>query len=229
MELPSGEFSVQAEHDEHISISGEEEPEIPIEEPAENENNNPVPDVEIPDEVPDETPQGLFTPRGNIGWESYTHDRLNSELHRCASFEQDLVFLVMEFRNIEKISNGLYRQFADEAVSFFAMRDLIFEKGEKGLSVIIPSVDLEQGIAKSEEFHSKIITELPEFFRKTNTDPGTELCIGLSSRSGRLIEAERLMLEAARALEKALGDPVSPIMAFKSDPEKYREFIKGRI
>jgi hypothetical protein len=33
-------------------------------------------------------------------------------------------------------------------------------------------------------------------------------------------------LEAGKALEKALGDPVSHIVAFKSDPEKYREFIR---
>jgi hypothetical protein len=168
-------------------------------------------------------PQGLFTPRGNVGWEAYTHDRLSSELHRCASLEQDLVFLLMEFRLPEKISDSLYRQFTDEAVSFFTMRDLIFEKGEAGISVIIPTSDLEHGMAKSEEFRSRIISRLSD-----SIESREDLCIGLSSRSGRLIDADRLMLESSTALEKALEDPVSPVVAFKSDPDKYREFIKSQ-
>jgi hypothetical protein len=165
-------------------------------------------------------PKGLFSPRGNIGWESYIKDRLASELHRCASFEQDLVFIEMEFRNTGPVEDGVYRQFADEAVNFFSLRDLIFEKGERGVSIIVPNIDLEQGFVKSEEFHSRILNRLSDTFKA-----GTDLCIGLSSRSGRLIDAERLMFEAAQALEKALKDPISAIIAFKSDPEKYRDFI----
>ena len=188
----------------------------------------PAPDLpEIP-EVPfyeeddnDESPQGLYTPRGNIGWESYTHDRLASEIHRCAASEQDLVFLAMDFGDPENLSDTLYRQFADEAVSFFTMRDLIFEKDETGLSVIIPNIDLEEGITKSEQFRGRIIDQLPDSFNGR-----TKLCVGLSSRSGRLIEAKRLILEANTALEKAHEDPASPIVGFKSDLEKYREFVK---
>jgi len=173
------------------------------------------------DSPEDKNPLGLYTPRGNIGWESYTLERLNSELHRCASSEQDLTLLAMGFRNDENMSDTLYRQFTDEAAAYFAMRDLIFEKGGNGISVIIPSVDLEYGIARAEEFRGRITAALPETFDRT-------LCIGLSSRSGRLIEAERMILEASTALKKATADPVSPIIAFKSDPEKYREFLKNK-
>jgi hypothetical protein len=107
------------------------------------------------------------------------------------------------------------------------MRDLIFGKGENGIAVIVPNIDLDQGISKSEQFSSRFISKLRELSASQSGTPGIELCIGLSSRSGRLIEAERLILEAQRALEKAMADPVSHIVAFKSDPEKYREFIKA--
>jgi hypothetical protein len=165
-------------------------------------------------------PKGLFSPRGNIGWESYTRDRLESELHRCASFEQDLVFIMMEFKD-GKLNDPLYKLFAEEAVNFFTLRDLIFEKGDQGIAVISPNIDLEQGFLKSEEFRERILKKLPD---SSKTEP--ELCMGLSSRSGRLIEAERLMFETSQALLKALADPLSPIVAFKSDPEKYRDFIR---
>ena len=170
-----------------------------------------------------QSPQGLYTARGNVGWESYTRERLNSELHRCASSEQDLTLLVMGFSNGGTMSDTLYRQFADEAAACFVMRDLIFENGENGISVIIPSADLEQSMEKAGEFRGRIMNRLPESF-----DGKKSLCIGLSSRAGRLIEADRLILEASTALKKAMADPVSPIIAFKSDPEKYRDFIRRK-
>jgi hypothetical protein len=164
-------------------------------------------------------PKGLFSPHGNIGWEEYTTDRLAAELHRCASFEQDLVFVVMEFK--EHVTEAFYNQFAGDAVNFFTLRDLIFERGERGISIIYPNVDLDMGFTKSEEFHNRIVSKYSDLFKAK-----TDLCIGLSSRSGRLINAERLMFEALEALNRALADPVSHIVAFKSDPEKYRDFIR---
>jgi hypothetical protein len=165
-------------------------------------------------------PRGLFSPHGNIGWEDYTLERLAAELHRCASFEQDLVFIVMEFRNLRS-GGGFYNEFADDAVNFFTLRDLIFEKGERGISIIYPNIDLDLGFAKAEEFHSRIMS-------KHSLASKTDLCIGLSSRSGRLVDAERMVFEASEALARALEDPVSHIVAFKSDPEKYREFIRTK-
>ncbi|MDR2101229.1 MAG: hypothetical protein LBP43_01505 [Treponema sp.] len=176
-----------------------------------------------PEPAPEKGPRGLYTPRGNIGWEAYTRDRLNSELHRCASFEQDLVLILAEFKGKDVPGPGFYKEFAEEAVAFFTLRDLIFERGNLGISVIIPNMDLEQGFLKADAFRDRILKNLPDFFEAKN-----DLCLGLSSRSGRLIDAERLLFEAAQSLKKALKDPVSPIVAFKSDPEKYRAFIASQ-
>jgi hypothetical protein len=208
--LRQGERSGGVKPERESSFAGEAPPlyEKPLEE-------EPPP----PEEAPGEGPKGLFSPRGNIGWEEYTKDRLAAELHRCASFEQDLVFIEMEFKN--STTESFFNQFAGEAVNFFTLRDLIFEKGERGISIIYPNIDLDIGFTKSEEFHNRILTKYPGIV-KTKTD----LCIGLSSRSGRLIDAERIVFEAAEALERALADPISHIVAFKSDPEKYRAFIK---
>ncbi|QQO07965.1 hypothetical protein [Breznakiella homolactica] len=168
-------------------------------------------------------PQGLYSPHGNISWEAYTKERLAAELHRGASFEQDLVFIIMEFRDIDSPDEEFFDKFAEAAVAFFTFRDLIFEWGERGISLIIPNIDLDQGFVKAEEFHNKIRGKLSEVFSEK-----AELCIGITSRAGRLVDAERLIFEATQALSKALGDPVSPIVAFKSDPEKYRAFIAAQ-
>ncbi|MDR0602573.1 MAG: hypothetical protein LBG42_09365 [Treponema sp.] len=190
---------------------------------AEREEALPNRDIPPPrDNAADEAgPRGLFSPHGNIGWEDYTLERLSAELHRCASFEQDLVFIVMEFRNQKRPDDGFYNEFADDAVNFFTLRDLIFEKGKRGISIIYPNIDLDMGFAKAEEFHSRLMS-------KYSFTSKTDLCIGLSSRSGRLVDAERIVFEASEALARALEDPVSHIVAFKSDPEKYREFIRAK-
>jgi len=169
-------------------------------------------------------PQGLYSSRSNICWESYTHDRLESELHRCASFEQDLCFIVVESLNFEEWESS-YRNFTEAAIGFFTFRDLLFEKGRGGISIILPNVDLDHGIRMAEEFRKKI-GALPS--QGGHSENRSDLVIGLSSRSGRLVDADRLMLEAERALEKAKADPSSPVIAFKSDPERYRAFIQTK-
>lgn len=189
-----------------------------------------APDASVPEppvvEVPDvgeqkeaTPPQGLYAPESNIGWEEYTKDRLDSELHRCASFEQDLTVMVVTFSGKPELTSQQYKQFADMAVSFFNLRDLIFEKGGQGITVILPNADMDQGFTKAEGFLNYLMAAFTDTSR---------FRIGVSTRAGRLVDAERLYFEANEALNKALHDPVSPIIAFKSDPEKYRAFLRSR-
>ena len=166
-------------------------------------------------------PKGLYSSRSNIGWEEYTADRLDSELHRCSSTENDLTLVLLEFTNINNDAD--YRQSSEEAVSFFTSRDLHFEYGEYGIAIILPGMGLDASIAKSEKFYQRIIQKIPE-----SKEDAFGLKMGLSSRSGRLINAERFMLEAKEALKRAKDDPGAVIIAFKSDPEKYRAFIASQ-
>jgi GGDEF domain-containing protein len=166
-------------------------------------------------------PKGLYSPRSHIGWEEYLNDRLDSELHRCASTEKDLTLLMLEFK--DKITNYQFKDAAHEASSLFTTRDLLFEKGEQGISVIMPGVDLDTGLSKARKFQERIKEKL---FSKSAIDDCAY--IGLSSRAGRLLNADRLKLEANEALKKAKADSDTSIIAFKSDLEKYRKFIASQ-
>jgi hypothetical protein len=165
-------------------------------------------------------PLGLFSPQSGAGWESYTRDRLESELHRNASAEQDLALIAITFKEPERPTQEQFRFFAKEAVHCFENRDLVFEYGEKGLRVICPNRGLEQSLSAAEKFNAQILANLPR-----SGDSMVDLRFGISSRSGRLINAERIMMEADEALRRAVEDPASRIVAFKSDPEKYRRYI----
>jgi len=167
------------------------------------------------------SPKGLYSSRSGLGWEEYINDRLESELHRCSSSEKDLAFITLEFTDMPE--ERVFKQTAQEAIKFFTSKDLIFEFGEYGIAVILPGAGLDTAIPKSENFYQRILDRFPNSYT-----PAFGMNIGLSSRSGRLLTAERLMLEATEALKKAKSDSKTSIIAFKSDPEKYRAFIASQ-
>ena len=164
---------------------------------------------------------GSYSQRGRVVREENTETRLTEELQRCAAAGQDLAFINIEYK--PGADETFYARFAADAARFFASRDFVCEKGEKGLSVICPGFNLDTGFLNADEFHNRIMGKYLDFF-KTKTD----LCMGLSARTGRPINAERLMFEAEEALERALMDPVSHIVAFKSDPDKYKAFMESK-
>ena len=172
-------------------------------------------------EKPQYAAGGSYSTRGRITREENAGIRLTEELQRCAAGGQDLAFISMEF----KFSAGddFYARFAADVARFFSSRDFVCEKGERGVSVICPGLSLDSAFLNADEFHNRIMGKYPDLF-KTKTD----LCMGISARTGRPVNAERLMFEAEEALERAMMDPVSHIVAFKSDPEKYREFMETR-
>jgi len=179
------------------------------------------PSAETAKEKPRQNVRGGYSERGRIVREENTESRLTEELRRCAAAGQDLSFIVMEFKLV--IDDPSYARFTADTARFFSSRDFICEKGERGVSVICPGLNLDAGFLNAGEFHTRVTGKYPSLIKSK-----TDLCIGLSARSGRPVDAERLMFEAEEALERAMMDPISFIVAFKSDPEKYRAFMESR-
>jgi hypothetical protein len=164
---------------------------------------------------------GSYSQRGRVVREENAETRLTEELQRCAAAGQDLAFISIEYK--PAADETFYARFAADAARFFTSRDFVCEKGEKGISVICPGFNLDTGFLNADEFHNRVMGKYPDFFKLK-----TDLCMGLSAKTERPINAERLMFEAEEALERALMDPASHIVAFKSDPEKYRTFMESR-
>jgi hypothetical protein len=164
---------------------------------------------------------GGYSQRGHVVWEENTEFRLTEELLSCAASGQDLSFIVIEYK--ASADESFYTRFAADAARFFSSRDFVCEKGEHGVSIICPGLSLDAGFLNADEFHNRIMGKYPAIFKNK-----TDLCIGISSRSERPVNAERLIFEADEALERSMMDPVSHIVAFKSDPEKYRAFMESQ-
>lgn len=162
-------------------------------------------------------PEGLYSPVTGVCWEEYLLERLRSELHRAASFEQDLAFLMLAPSVDRDIAQEELRTAGDLLVEFFTFRDLVFGVDSRSFAVILPSYDLEHALRMANEFVKRA--------KSLEALQGWDLAAGLSARAGRLVEPERLIAEATKALEKARSDAESAVVAFKPDPERYRSFI----
>ncbi len=165
----------------------------------------------------------LYSPASGLGYASWLDERLSSELSRAAAIEQDLSLLVMTLDGLTPDRED-YDVVALSLREFFSFRDLAFERGESGFSVILPNLDAAHALRMAEEFHKKLTIQI-----RGREDGGLQtalpLYMGLSSRAGRLVEARRLMDEAGLALERAREENDSKIVAFKPDPDKYRLWL----
>jgi hypothetical protein len=170
------------------------------------------PDGASPDQAAAREP-----PPGGMGREEDTRERLDAELRRCESSGQDLTVTVLEYGNPDDPEGIWFRDFVRMASDYFDSVATIFGKGETGMTVIFPDVNLNDGIKKVKEFRGRIPTTFTQ-----------KLAIGLSSRLERLVKADRILLEAVEAAVKSKEDPDNRIVAFKSDPEKYRAFIERK-
>lgn len=165
--------------------------------------------------------QGLFSPASGFGWESYLNARLESELVRAASSEQDLSLAIIKIPGMTKDS-PYYGNVCQVLQEFFQFKDFIFEYKDDGFATIVQNKDVDQTLQSAEILHSNICGALSAAGEKSKPQ------IGISSRSLRLISAERLKNEAEQALLHAAEDPSSPIIAFRVNPEKYRKYISGQ-
>jgi hypothetical protein len=167
---------------------------------------------------------GLFSPLSGLGWESYLADRLEAEISRSASFEQDLSFLLVSFEGTAP-ERPEYRATAATIAEFFSFKDLAFERGPDGFAVILPNIDADHALRMADEFLKKLSARLEAEGAFQGALP---VFMGISARSGRLVDSTRIGKEAEAALKKAREEGDSHIVAFKPDPDKYRLYLASK-
>lgn len=169
----------------------------------------------------DTVPASPYSPATGLAWESFLKDRLDNELKRSASSEQELSFSLITCPQFH--SPLMYANMAKKLKRVFTMSDLLFEytfATDKAFAVIMPDTELVVAIDLLKEFLN-------------DADLSGDQCssgasAGLSSRSGRLVNASLLIKEAAGALKKAQQEPETNIIGFKPDPGKFRDYLAAK-
>ena len=149
-------------------------------------------------------------------WEEYLEKKLKYELEKAASFDQDVSFAVISYEKCTTDTKHIKKELIETVSSYFSL-DLSFEYGKKGFALIMPDKELEEGITEINAF----IARLEELYDIDN------IKAGLSSRNSRIISPSILIKEAEGALKKTFSEPDRKLIAFRSDPDKYRNYISS--
>lgn len=164
----------------------------------------------------------FFSPVTGFGWEQNFKLRLDSELVRAAASELDLSLFIIKIMGL-KFTDTAASAICEYLLEEFQFRDMIFEFGEDGFAVIKTDMSIEQ----AENLAGLIHTKLSQLIAGYDFNPTLACYIGISSRSIRMLSAERLIMEAREALNHSIEDKDSPITGFHVDIEKYREFLNN--
>ncbi len=178
----------------------------------ENEIDSTVPQVN--------DPMGLFSDITGVGWESYLETRLDSELIRAASSEQDLALVFVQIKGIEN-NIPVKKKIATLLLDYFKYRDFVFEHLNDSFAGIMLDMNLDQSMILTEELHA----QLKKLLR--NEGLNSRIGIGLSTRALRILPGSRIITEATEAVARAFEEEDVPIVAFRVSPEKYRQYVSN--
>jgi len=136
--------------------------------------------------------------------------RLENEIKRCAEFAIDLSLCLVQYPSRVSLDDS-----RKTIIEEFIHEDLIFLLPKNVFAIILPHHDLDQSMARTELFMRKSDKNIPDSHEMTS---------GLSSRSGRLIDAKRLYKESMISLKKA-SIKQGRLVGFRADPTRYRNYL----
>lgn len=223
------DFEDQTDIEETIPSVQEKEPVLENVQNASEEEGAATEDASFAEEIHEEpslaennaAPVGLFDEKTGFGWEQYMPTRLDSELIRAASSEQDLALFTVRIPGIDWTTpEG--KETASIIKDWVKFNDLVFDYGSDGFTAIFQNQNTDAALAEAEKTHTEIVSVL----KRANSSAETPF-VGISTRSLRLISGKRLFNESEQALFHAMEDKNSPIVAFRVNPDKYRSYLAG--
>lgn len=223
------DFEDQTDIEETIPSVQEKEPVLENGQNASEEEGAAAEDASFAEEIHEEpslaennaAPVGLFDEKTGFGWEQYMPTRLDSELIRAASSEQDLALFTVRIPGIDWTTpEG--KETASIIKDWVKFNDLVFDYGSDGFTAIFQNQNTDAALAEAEKTHTEIVSVL----KRANSSAETPF-VGISTRSLRLISGKRLFNESEQALFHAMEDKDSPIVAFRVNPDKYRSYLAG--
>lgn len=154
------------------------------------------------------------------GLQTYTQfeQELAENLVKCSENSSDCAITFIRIENLDR-GTSLAKAVVSIINQDIEKDSRIFEYLADGYAIIQPSSDLNKSVDQFDKLYDKITGYL-----KLN-NAVNKVIIGISSVCGRNVSSERIIEEASQALEHADKDPDSPIIAFKANPEKFKEYM----
>lgn len=226
------EDSVQNEYEENYEISLDEENTYfddsvlnrPGSSSAESETEN------IPEEQEEENhqmefdfdaPIPAYSPVTGVKVQSSLKDELQESIDSTLKNNSDLTFAILKINGLDRgnsISNKLLNLVKEDLES----GSEIYEYNSDCYAIVVKDLNLNSCV----DIFDKIYQSTTDYLKANEDD--YEITIGLTSVTGRQVSADRLITEADQALSHAINDPDSPIIAFRANPSKFKEYMDGQ-
>ena len=225
-EIPEAE-NVRQEQEPAVSVSQDEteslaEPQVaPVIESVNPLIANSNVELNNSNEVYNESERRFYSTETGFGSEIDLQPKLEKEISLSASNEQDLALFMIKLPLIERKSEAFIK-ICRLLSSVFQLNDMIFELEQDGFAIIDQNKDIEKALENADLIYAELVAILNQY------DLNIKPLIGISSRSLRLISADRIITEAKQALIHAEEDKESPIVAFRVNPDKYRDYINNK-
>lgn len=142
--------------------------------------------------------------------------QLEQALDAYLAGNENISFAVIKLEALEKDS---YDEVLKNIKKEFAEPSEFYEYDTTSIAIIMKNTSLETAMSYSENLLKNMTTSLYDAHK---------IYIGLSSKNGRQISSHNFIVEAEQAVRHAVEDPDSSIVAFKANPEKYKEHIENR-
>jgi GGDEF domain-containing protein len=153
--------------------------------------------------------------------ETFIERVLDPMLINAAPHNEDIAFLLILIPGLEKKSE-IGEEVCKGILEQFKSRERIFEYGSDSFAAILQNSDAEKAVEEATLLYLTLIEKVGTL------EPIPEIRIGIATKAFRTtVAAETLLAEAKKAVMRATENSDTPIVAFKINPEKYREFIEN--
>lgn len=141
---------------------------------------------------------------------------LENELVDAIANGQDLAALIIKLHGVTADSTPVTQ--LKKLLTDRLGRQGIIGEHNAALALIIKNTTLDTAIAFAQSLNNAISVILQRSGQSART------AIGISARAFRMINADRLLTEAEQAALHA--DDENPVIAFRANPEKYKEYLQ---
>ena len=164
-------------------------------------------------------PRGLYSPTTGFGWQEYLTERLDAELARSSSIDQDMSFVIIKIQDIDFSSLNM-ENISSILLDAFTFKDMVFEYSNDttlGFAGILQDMYIDDALKICDSLFSKMRKEI----YLTGQEP--TIGIGITTRACRLATAKIIINEAEAAVSRGLKNKNDPIVGFRPSAEKYRQ------
>ncbi len=158
--------------------------------------------------------------QGEILEQSKLYENLTGELTKASENNEDLSVIVLKIENLDR-GNLVSKKIVGLLKEKIATKGSIYAFNTDSYALTLNDTALDGAFATASELQSQI----SEILKSESME--NIVTLGVAARTSRNLDGKTLVTEALQAQKHAEEDPSSAVVAFRVNPEKYRQYVQN--